>query len=116
MPAIKERRFRRFSVSVPCFVKPSKERLGSKESVIPAETMDISRGGLCLVADADWTVGTEIECSIHLPVEPFPNKPVEVQCYGRIVRVVHRAQGGIEVGATIDRYSYPNPMDELKGS
>jgi hypothetical protein len=113
MPASTERRFRRFSVNVPCYVKPSKTRHGSKATVIPAETTDISRGGLCLVANADWKIGTEFECVLHLPVEPSPKKPIEIQCYGRIVRVVHRAQGGIEVGATIDRFSYPSPVDAL---
>ena len=106
MPAIEQRRFRRFAVRVPCLVKRSRAPEAPMETRVHAETRDISRGGLSFVAKADWQVGTEIECVIHLLVEPLPNKPVQIQCSGKIVRVVPRKQGGMEVAASIEHFSY----------
>jgi hypothetical protein len=109
MPALRQRRFRRFEVNVPCAVRPSYKHAGLKVDAISAETKDISRGGICFVGNADWKVGTEIECVLQLEVEPFPAKPVEIQCLGKIVRVAEREGGRLEVGASIEHFSYFDP-------
>ena len=113
MPATVHRRFRRFSVNVRCLVKPRRAHKAIKVSVIPAETKDISRGGLCFVASADWKVGTEIECAIELPLQPSPLEPVKIRCRGTIVRIIEREPGRFEVGASIDHFSYPHPTEDL---
>jgi PilZ domain-containing protein len=113
MPATIHRRFRRFSVNVPCLVKPRRVHKAIKVGVIPAETKDISRGGLCFVASADWKVGTEIECAIELPLQPSPHEPVKIRCRGTIVRIIERQPGRFEVGASIDHFSYPHPNERL---
>ncbi len=108
MPAMGKRRFRRFAVNVSCFVKPSRVPKASTERVIPAQTRNISRGGLSIVANGDWEVGTDIECVILLPIFPLPHKPVRILCRGKIVRVVQKEEGGMEIGATIGHISYLN--------
>ena len=108
MPAMGKRRFRRFAVNVSCFVKPSRVPKASTERVIPAQTRNISRGGLSIVANGDWEVGTDIECVILLPIFPLPHKPVRILCRGKIVRVVPKEEGGMEIGATIGHISYLN--------
>jgi hypothetical protein len=118
MPVATKRRFRRFAVNVPCFVRPSKYA-GENEGQVPGETKDISRGGLCIVAKGGWTIGTEIECVIQLPFESASNEPIELQCQGRIVRI--GPQDGtderIEVGAAIERFTYVQlPKDSVKKS
>jgi hypothetical protein len=112
MPVMEKRRFRRFAVHVPCFVKHAHSRApqSATRRVIPAETRDISRGGLSLVMNADWKVGTEIECVIQLQVQPAPQKPVEIECRGKIVRVNPQERGGFEVGASIEQFSYLYPQ------
>jgi c-di-GMP-binding flagellar brake protein YcgR len=112
MPALPERRFQRFTLNVPCAVRPLRKYAGIKVQPISAETKDISRGGICIVANAAWKVGTEIECVLQLAVEPLPAKPVEIQRRGKIVRVAERENGGLELGATIEHFSYPDPKKD----
>ena len=112
MPALQQRRFQRFAVNVPCAVRPLRKYAGIKVHSISAETKDISRGGICIVANAAWRVGTEIECVLQLALEPLPAKPVEIQCRGKIVRVAERENGGLELGATIEHFSYPDPKKD----
>ena len=70
MPALQQRRFQRFAVNVPCAVRPLHKYAGIKVQPISAETKDISRGGICFVANAAWKVGTEIECVLQLASIP----------------------------------------------
>ena len=114
MPDKEKRRSHRFKLDTACLVKPVQAHRAAIESVFPAETNNISRDGLCFVTATPWEIGTRIECVIHLPVEPFPQKTVEIQCRGRVVRVVPKKEGGYEVGATIEHYSYLHPAENLE--
>jgi len=111
MPVVEKRFFPRFAVNVPCFVKLAQASPTATVFVFPGETRDISRKGLCFVTAAELEVGTEIDCVIHLPVEPLPQKPVQVQCHGTIVRVVALKQGSFEVGVSVEQFSYPQPAE-----
>lgn len=71
-----------------------------------AETQDISSGGLFLVASTDWTVGTEIECELQLPVKAFASRAIAIRCRGRIARVVPQNDGRMGFGATIEHYEF----------
>ncbi len=112
MPAaLQQRRFKRLSLKVPCAVRPLHAHPEMKVQPIPAETKDISQGGMCFVGNADWEVGTEIECVLQLELAPLPAKTVKIKCRGKIVRVAKRENGGLEVGATIEHFSYAEPEE-----
>jgi PilZ domain-containing protein len=116
MPLLESRRFRRYSIHAPCLVRPSRNRRSRTIPAVPAETKDISSGGLCFEGNANWDVGTEFQCVIQIP--PFRSlpKPIRLQCRGKIVRVVELVPGRIEVGATIERYSYLHPRERVEKS
>jgi len=105
---IDRRRFRRYVVNFPCTVRPAKKRKSHEapvETAIEAETKDVSTRGLYFEASADWKVGTEIECLLHLPVKAF-GRPVAIRCRGKITRVTQKAPGSIGVGATIEQSEF----------
>jgi len=87
-------------------VKPRKSRKVTIEAEMTAETQDISSGGLFLVASADWTIGTEIECELRLPVKAFAGRAVGIRCRGKIARLVPGQREGMGFGATIDHYEF----------
>ena len=106
---IDQRRFHRYAVNFPCMVRPAKKRKSHKapvETAIEAETKDVSTGGLYFEASADWKVGTEIECLLHLPAKVFGRQPVAIRCRGKIARVTQKAPGSIGVGATINSLNF----------
>ncbi len=108
---IDQRRFHRYGVNFPCTVRPVRKRKGSKPHVltataIEAETKDVSTGGFYFEVSADWKVGTEIECTIRLPVKAFGGQPVAIRCRGKIARVTKKDPGSIGVGATIEQFEF----------
>jgi hypothetical protein len=106
MPVIETRRFRRFSVNAPCLVKSAHAVAESNKTPVLVKTKDVSKGGLCFVANSRWSIGSEIECVIELQIGSFLSEPLKLRCRGRIVRVVVDDQNHIEVGATIEHHSY----------
>lgn len=106
MPVVDTRRYRRFSVQVPCVVRPSRSRARLHDTPIAAETKDISKGGICFVVEEGWKVGMVFQCVLKLRIDPFSLEPVEIQCRGKIVRVIGQESGRYEIGATIDHYTY----------
>jgi|SRR5579883_734802 len=118
MAIIEQRRSRRFLVNVPCLVKSSRlKKQAPPSSPVPAETVDISRSGLSFLCQAEWKVGTEIECEIELPREFTRRGPVKIHCRGKVVRVVPEG-ANIRVGARIEHFSYLRPsgvQDEIAG-
>jgi c-di-GMP-binding flagellar brake protein YcgR len=112
MPVVDTRKYRRFSVQVPCTVQPSRRRARLHETPVSAETKDISKGGMCFVVNEGWKIGTVFHCVLKLRIDPFLQEPVEIQCRGKIVRVIGQERGRYEIGATIDHYTYPRPNKE----
>ena len=106
---IDQRSFRRYGVNFPCTVRLAKKRKSHKapvEAAIETETINVSTRGLYFEASADWKVGTEIECLLHLPVKAFGRQPVAIRCRGKIARVTQKAPGIIGVGATIEQFKF----------
>ena len=102
-PALNQRRFRRYSIRLPCRVKP---RASGKSPVMPelaVEIVDVSGGGLFFLAPARWAVGTAIKFQLDLPVD-VGRRPVGIRCRGTITRVIPQDGGRIGIGATIDHY------------
>ena len=100
-----QRRFRRYSMKLPCRVKP---RASGKNAVFPelkVETLDVSGGGLFFLASAEWTIGTAIEFELDLPTG-VGRRPVGIRCWGTITRVVPKEGGRMGIGATIDHYRF----------
>ncbi len=106
---IDQRSFHRYRVNFPCTVRLAKKRKSHKapvETAIEAETKDVSTRGLYFEASADWKVGTEIECLLHLPAKVFGRQPVAIRCRGKIARVTQKAPGSIGVAATIEQFEF----------
>ena len=106
MQAPPERRhFRRFDLSFDCLIRPARKR--KPHLSVPAQTIDISRGGLYFLTSAEWEVGTELEYLIQLPRIADRVKAVSIRCHGKIVRVV-REESTLMVGATIRDFAFLN--------
>lgn len=101
-----QRKSHRYLVGFPCSVRRSRSPKEPVEAAIPAETKDVSTGGIYFEASADWKLGTEIECLLHLPVKAFGGRPVGIRCRGKIVRVDHPGSGTVGVGATIEHFEF----------
>ncbi len=101
-----QRRFRRYNVSFPCMVKPKRARKVAPEPDLTAQTLDISSGGIFLFAAADWSIGTEIECELRLPVKAFAGRAVGIRCRCKVARIVPQPEGKIGIGATIEHYEF----------
>ena len=79
--------------------------LHDNESVIDAETQDISAGGVLIHCGVDYPIGSTIQFSICMPAKTLgAEKDVQVECVGRVVRCAPAAGDKIAVGAIIDEY------------
>lgn len=110
-----QRKSHRYLVNFPCSVKRSRAPKEPAETAIPAETKDVSTGGIYFEASADWKIGTEIECFLHLPVKAFGGRPVGIRCRGKIARVERPRPGTVGVGATIEHFEFLQ-LEKAKGS
>src|SRR3972149_3050043 len=90
-----QRKFRRYLVNLPCTVKSKKVRRGAERTALQTKTLDVSQGGLFFAAKSDFKIGTQIECTIRLPIKSSGNNPVTIHCRGEIIRVVPLAAGAI---------------------
>src|SRR5207244_9168047 len=94
------REARRFNMNLPMRVL-SREAKGRE---LVARTRDLSYRGLYFLAEADFTVGSEIEFVITLPQQVTQSGDVHIRCQGEIVRVEATESGreqflpGIEYG------------------
>jgi c-di-GMP-binding flagellar brake protein YcgR len=106
MPIVDTRKYRRFSIQVPCMIQPTRRRARLSSAPVSAETRDISKGGMRFVVDEGWKIGTAFNCVLKLRIDPFSLEPVEIHCRGKIVRIIGQEPGRYEIGATIDHYTY----------
>ena len=73
---------------------------------LPAETRDISSGGVLFQVDADMPVGSPIQFSISIPAEILgTGSLVQVKCAGRVVRCAVEGDHHT-VAAVIDEYYF----------
>lgn len=107
-----KRRFTRYCVSLPCSIRNLREANSSR--ALDARTVNISRGGLYVVAPADWKLGAPIECVIDLITKSLRASPKALRTEGKIVRINTQEGGGIGIGATIERFEIvdlkPRPL------
>ncbi len=110
-----QRKSHRYLVSFPCSVRRSRGLKEPVEAAIPAETKDVSTGGIYFEASADWKLGTKIECMLHLPVKAFGGRPVGIRCRGKIVRADSLKSDTVGVGATIEHFEFLQ-LEKNKGA
>jgi hypothetical protein len=102
-PSLNQRRFRRYSMRLPCRVKARASGESPAMPELAVETLDVSGGGLFFLASARWTIGTAIEFQLDLPAD-VGRRPVGIRCRGTITRVMPQDGGRMGFGATIDHY------------
>jgi PilZ domain len=90
----------RFPIQLPVEVR------ADEAANLPAETKDISAGGILFYMDTVITVGSRIEFSISLPAAVLGTpQDVNVQCLGRVVRCSEEGSRRA-VAAVIDDYRF----------
>ena len=97
------RRFTRYVVSLPCSIRATRS---PKTEWLKTHTINMSSGGLHLVAMGEWKVGTRVECVVQLPGTSVGNGSSRIRSQGRIVRTVAQEQGGIGIGVTIESFEF----------
>lgn len=78
--------------------------LHADDEVRPAETLNISAGGVLLVVAGRFDVGARIDFNIAMPAAVLGTPhDVSVKCVGRVVRCEQRGENS-SVAAVIDEY------------
>jgi hypothetical protein len=109
-----QRRFHRYAVNLNCLVKLKGGRKAKALPEITAETKDVSSGGFFFVTSGEWKLGTELDCTLRLPIKAFGGQPVEIRCRGKVTRIVLQEGGGMGIGATIEHYEFTRINDNSK--
>lgn len=93
---------RRFTMALPVILR-SHDPSGPAE--ITAETRDVSFRGLYFWTKEKLETGTAIEFVLTLPKEVTTTHDVNIQCFGRVIRVEpqNKSRG---VAARIERYEF----------
>ncbi len=90
----------RFPIKLPVEVR------AEEAAKLPAETKDISAGGILFYVDTAMSVGSRIEFSISLPAAVLGTATdVNVLCVGRVVRCSEEGSR-LAVAAVIDEYRF----------
>ena len=90
----------RFPIQLPVEVR------ADEAAQLPAETKDISAGGILFYVETSMTVGSRIEFNISLPAAVLGTpSDVNVQCVGRVVRCSEEGARRA-VAAVIDEYRF----------
>jgi hypothetical protein len=114
--AIDRRRFRRYSVELPCFVKSA----GHRGYIVaaPMQTLNASSGGLLLVSSQLWEPDTQVECILRLKIGIAPNGVIRLRCKGRVVRSMEREAGDVLIAAAIDHFAFSerNAIEKRKNA
>ena len=90
----------RFPIKLPVEVR------AEEAATFPAETKDISAGGVLFYVDTAMAVGSSIEFNISLPAAVLGTPTdVNVLCVGRVVRCSEEGSR-LAVAAVIDEYRF----------
>ena len=90
----------RFPITLPVEVR------AEEAAKLPAETKDISAGGILFYVDKAMSVGSRIEFNISLPAAVLGTATdVSVLCVGRVVRCSEEGSR-LAVAAVIDEYRF----------
>ncbi len=116
LPTSKDnRRFRRYGVRFPCTVKTKEGRKQRPGPELTVATEDVSRGGFFFITATALKVGTEIECTLQLPIKSLGKEPVTIRCRGEIARIIPMEGGKVGIGATIDSFEFVNSAKRMEG-
>ncbi|MGH7430026.1 MAG: PilZ domain-containing protein [Candidatus Methylomirabilaceae bacterium] len=102
----------RFDMELPVELR---EPSPSGPVAIGTRTIDISYRGLYFEVDREFDLNSPIDLVLTLPKEMTTTNEVRIHCVGRVVRVDHRATGGladvgrVRVAAIIDRWDFLRP-------
>ena len=99
---VEKRRGRRFLMTLPLTLASTEEPVEE-----PAQTRDVSSGGVYFEMGEAPEPGSRLEFVLTLPAEITlsSSSPVKVRCVGKVVRV-ERNPGRVGVAATIERYEF----------
>ena len=86
-------------------------KIKTASAAISAETRDISTGGVFLYADAQFTVGSEIQIVLMLPRELGLVMDRMVCCHATVLRIEPpNPEGKHGIAAVIDKFAMMNQV------
>lgn len=97
-----KRRARRFDLSLPVTLL---EPIEQKPMAV-AQTKDISSNGLMLELDEEMRAGSQVVMVVTLPREITQSGPVQLRCYGNVVRNTRAANNRVAIAVAIERYDF----------
>ena len=96
-----KRRARRFPMALPvALMRPG------ETTEEPVQTRDISSGGIYFQMAEAPQPGSRMEFILTLPSEITLTGPVQIRCFGKVLRVDRGGSRQIGVAATIERYEF----------
>ncbi len=98
---VEKRRANRFPMALPLVLASSTATANE-----PAQTRDVSSGGVYFEMNEAPEPGHRLEFVLTLPSEITLAGPVQIRCVGKVIRVDQGAGRQIGVAATIDRYEF----------
>jgi hypothetical protein len=81
--SIERRNSRRFQIALPVLLRWT----DSEDHVNVGHSMNISHGGIFVLAANNPSVGVGVEVEFVLPASDFVPRPIRLQCVGRVTRV-----------------------------
>jgi|SRR5436190_683164 hypothetical protein len=97
-----KRATRRFALRLPVAVND-----GGSNTMLTAQTRDVSARGICFYMDSPLTTGADIEFTLTLPPEITLTESIRVRCKGKVVRVEEGiTDAKVPVAAVIDEYEF----------
>jgi len=91
---IERRNSRRFQIALPLLLRWT----DTEDHVDVGHSVNISHGGIFVLAANSPSVGTGVEVEFVLPASDFVPRPTRLQCVGRVTRVeIHSGFKGFAV-------------------
>ena len=81
--SIERRNSRRFQIALPLLLRWA----DSEDHVDAGHCVNISHGGMFVLAANSPPVGIEVEVDLVLPASDFVPRPLRLRCVGRVTRV-----------------------------
>ena len=98
---MENRKAQRYDLSLPFEVV----RRGDSPTSILGETRNLSSAGVLFRSDIPFRPGDRIEYLITLSDRPDTEAPVQIYCFGKVVR----SSNGSGAAATLERYEFVRP-------
>ena len=69
-----------------------------------AESINLSRRGMCVSTDSPLALGTQVEVFMTMPSEISGSPAAEVRCIARVVHIQKGWSGRTSIGLYVERY------------